>query len=63
MDEPQLSRRRWPRVVLTLPPDTDDALQTLARGNYRAPKQEALRLLVDAIERETTGAAARKGSR
>ena len=46
--------RRWPRIVLTLPPETFDALGELARGNYRDLKSEALRLLLDGIKRETT---------
>lgn len=47
------NRRRWPRVILTLPPEARDALHELARANYRDPKREALRLLLDAIERES----------
>lgn len=47
------TRRRWPRLTLLLPPDTSEALADLAKGNYRDPRGEALRLLVDAIERET----------
>ncbi len=46
------TRRTWPRLVLTLPPETSDALGDLARQNYRDPKREALRILVDGIERE-----------
>lgn len=54
MDAPTRTtdRRRWARVVLTLPPDASDSLGELARDNYRAPRAEALRLLVDAIARE-----------
>jgi hypothetical protein len=47
-----LSRRHWPRVVVTLPPDVRDRLHELARGHLRDPNREALRLLLDAIERE-----------
>ncbi len=45
-------RRTWPRLVLTLPPETSEALGELARLNYRDRKREALRILVDGIERE-----------
>jgi hypothetical protein len=45
-------RRRWPRIILTLPPDTHEALGDLAIEHYRDRKREALRLLVDAIARE-----------
>ena len=51
--EPTESRRRWPRLTLVLPPDKSDALGELARLNYRDRKHEALRLLVDGIDRET----------
>jgi hypothetical protein len=47
------NRTRWPRITLTLPPESRDALADLARRNYREPKREAMRLLLDAIERET----------
>lgn len=50
---PTESRRRWPRLTLVLPPEQSEALGQLARSNYRDPKREALRLLVDGIERET----------
>ncbi len=46
------NRRRWPRIVLTLTPDAADKLHSLAKDNYRDPKREALRLLLDALERE-----------
>jgi len=46
------SRRRWPRLVLTLPPETAAALWDLARTNLRDPKREALRILLAGIERE-----------
>jgi hypothetical protein len=55
MDAPQ-PLRRWPRLVLTFPPETFDALGKLARVNYRDLKSEALRILVEGIERETTSA-------
>ncbi len=53
------NRRTWPRVVLTLPPAANDRLREIARANYRDPKREALRLLLDAIERERRGEAVR----
>lgn len=46
------SRGRWPRLVLTLPPEAMQALGELAAGNLRDPKREALRLILDALERE-----------
>jgi hypothetical protein len=46
------NRRLWSRVTLTLPPTSLDDLRTLAAANLRAPRDEALRLLLDAIERE-----------
>jgi excisionase family DNA binding protein len=45
-------RSAWPRVTLVLPPDARDTLHDLATAHYRDPKREALRLLLDAIERE-----------
>jgi len=51
MDTP--TRQRWPRIVLTLPPEARDTLHEMARRNDREPKREALRLLLGAIERET----------
>jgi hypothetical protein len=51
MDEPS-NRRRWSRVTLTLPPTSLDDLRDLAAANYRAPREEALRLLIDGIRRE-----------
>jgi hypothetical protein len=51
MDEQGL-RRSWPRVTLVLPPEARDTLHQLARAHYRDPRREALRLLLDAIERE-----------
>ena len=51
------SRRRWPRVVLTLSPEDRDRLHELARRNMRDPKREAIRLLLDGLDRETAGAA------
>lgn len=50
-------RRMWPRLVLTLPPETSEALGELARANYRDRRREALRLLIDGIARETKSAA------
>jgi hypothetical protein len=52
MESTESRSRRWPRLVLTLPPDKSDALDELARVNYRDRKREALRLLMDGIERE-----------
>lgn len=48
----QHNRQTWPRVALTLPPDASKALDELARRNYRDRRHEALRLLLDAIDRE-----------
>ena len=45
-------REPWPRLVLTIPPETFVALRDLARRNYRDPKREALRLLADGLESE-----------
>jgi hypothetical protein len=53
MDAPTPNRTRWPRLTLTIPPETREALAQIASRNYREPKREALRLLLDAIERET----------
>ncbi len=59
--EPTPDRRRWPRLTLTLPPEASDVLRELARVHYRDPRREALRLLLDGIERErrTTATVAR----
>lgn len=46
------SRGRWPRLVLTLPPEAMQALGELAAGNLRDPKREALRLILDGLDRE-----------
>lgn len=51
--EPSESRSRWLRLTLVLPPDKSDALGELARANYRDRRREALRLLLDGIDRET----------
>lgn len=45
-------RRRWPRLVLTMPPEASEHLDTLAREHLRDRKREALRLLLDGIARE-----------
>lgn len=45
-------RRTWPRVTLTLPPEARDELHALAQRNLRDPRREALRILLDGIERE-----------
>jgi hypothetical protein len=57
MDATPRDDRRWPRIVLTLPPDLADDLRESARLNLRDTKREALRLLRDAIERERAGTA------
>lgn len=51
--------RRWPRIVLTLPPDLAEGLAAVARRNLRDQKREALRLLRDGVEREQRRAGAR----
>jgi hypothetical protein len=53
-------RRRWPRLVLTLPPETSDALGDLARVHLRDRKREALRLILEGIERESRTVAGAK---
>lgn len=50
MDE--TNRQRWPRVALLLPPESGRALDEIAVRNFRDRRREALRLLLDAIERE-----------
>jgi hypothetical protein len=52
MDPSTDNRTRWPRVTLVLPPEARDALHELAHDSYRTARAEALRLLLDAIERE-----------
>ena len=59
MDEHPVARRSWPRVTLIIPPEVRDRLHELARANYRDPRREALRLLLDGIERETKASADR----
>lgn len=57
MDKPDAERRnRWPRLVLVIPPEVDGALADLARAHYRDRRREALRLLVDGVEREMQAA-------
>jgi hypothetical protein len=51
MEQP--NRRSWPRLVLTLPPEAGDRLAALAARNYRDPKREAVRLLLDGLARES----------
>jgi len=46
------TRRRWSRIVLTLPPELSAGLHELADAHYRDGKREALRLLTEAVERE-----------
>jgi len=45
-------RRHWSRLTLTLPPDASEALGELARQNLRDRRREALRLVLEGIERE-----------
>lgn len=56
MDEPTPDRRHWPRLILTLPPQAAEDLGMLARVNFRDRKREALRLLMDGLDREATAA-------
>jgi hypothetical protein len=51
MNAPEV-RGRWPRLVLTIPPEAMQGLRELAAGNLRDPKREALRLVLDGLERE-----------
>ena len=53
------TRRRWPRLTLTLPPAHADALGRLAEAHFRDRKREALRLLTEAIDREHGSSEAR----
>lgn len=48
----QVERRRWTRLVLTLPPSVADDLAALAQAHYRDGKREALRILAEGVERE-----------
>jgi hypothetical protein len=56
MDAQTDGRRRWPRIVLTLPPDVAEGLRELADTHYRDGKREALRLLTEGVERELAAA-------
>lgn len=47
-----VDRRRWSRLVLTLPPELHADLRTLAAAHFRDGKREALRLLAEGVERE-----------
>ena len=47
-----VNRRRWPRLVLILPPEVNDALTAMARDHFRDRKREALRLVFEGIARE-----------
>lgn len=47
------SRLHWPRIALTLPPDAGLALDELAKLHLRDRRREALRLLLDGLERES----------
>ena len=49
---PIVNRRRWPRLVLVIPPDANDALTAMARDHLRDRKREALRLILEGIARE-----------
>ena len=51
-----VNRRRWPRLMLTLPPDANDALTAMARDHFRDRKREALRLVLEGIAREDSAA-------
>jgi hypothetical protein len=51
--------QRWPRLVLTLPPDAYATLARLARSNLRDQRREALRLVLDGLEREASTGATR----
>ena len=48
----QSEARRWPRLVLTLPPEAAEALGDLANQHLRDRKREALRLILDGLARE-----------
>lgn len=52
MDDERPTRRRWPRITLVLAPETRDELWALAAVNLRDPKREALRLVLEGLERE-----------
>jgi len=58
MDTP--NRTHWPRIVLTIAPEARDTLQALARAHLRDPKREALRILLDGLERERVAERSRK---
>ena len=60
MTVPMVERRRWPRIVLSLPPDVAAGLHELADANYRDGKREALRLLAEGVERELAVRAAHR---
>ena len=49
---PIVNRQRWPRLVLVLPPDANEALTAMARDHLRDRKREALRLVLEGIARE-----------
>ena len=51
-----VNRRRWPRLVLILPPEANDALTAMARDHFRDRKREALRLVLEGIAREDSTA-------
>jgi hypothetical protein len=45
-------RTHWPRLTLVVPPEARDELHEIAAENFRDPRREALRLLLEGIERE-----------
>ena len=49
------SSGRWPRLVLTIPPEAMQALRELAAGNLRDPRREALRLVLNGLAHEKAG--------
>ncbi len=61
MDTPD--RRSWQRLTLTLPPDASRALGSIAEANFRDRKREALRLILEGIEREQRPIAVRARGR
>jgi hypothetical protein len=48
-----LTRPVQQRLVITLPTPIAERLRELAAANYRSTKSEAVRLLVEGIDRET----------
>jgi hypothetical protein len=48
-----VNRQRWPRLTIVLSPERSDELVALARRNLRDPRREALRLVLDGLDRES----------